>query len=62
MPGQEGAQGDDPGAAYGGGQVSGEGGEHSSVGPGQPRPDAEPAAQDDDLVPQHEQLDILGAL
>jgi len=59
MPAQDRARGDQAMAAQRSGQPPHEGGEHGPVRPVQPWPWVA-AAQDGDLVPQHEELDVLG--
>jgi hypothetical protein len=62
VPGEQGAGGDQAVPAQPARKVPGQGGEHHAVRPREARPDAEPAAQDRDLVAQREQLDVLGLL
>ena len=61
MPGQQGAWGHDPTQPQVPGQQSGQGGEHGAVSPVRPRTGDLPP-QDRDLVPQHEDLRILGSV
>jgi hypothetical protein len=58
VPSKDGAGRDQP-VHPSGGQEPGQGGEDSAVGPVQPGPGMG-AAQHGDLVPQHQQLDVLG--
>jgi hypothetical protein len=59
VPSQDGAGYDQPVHPQPGGQQPGQRGEDSAAGPVQPGPGMG-AAQHGDLVPQHQQLDVLG--
>ena len=59
MPAKHGARGDQPVCPQAPGQDADQRGEDRAVGPVQVRPRMG-AAQHGNLVPQHEQLDVLG--
>ena len=59
MPAQDRVGGDEAVATQCAGQPPHEGGKHGSVRPVQARP-LVATAQDGDLVPEHEELDVLG--
>jgi hypothetical protein len=61
MPGQEGVRGHDSVPPEGGRQQPGQSGDHGAVGPVRPRA-GNLTAQDENLVPQYQDLRVLGSV